>query len=86
MLSDTVFKYIPNFFHLEYIPVLFLENTYSMILQPLKRLAHSLMRVFFIKLELLILITYFSTVVPLASYVFFPVGLSLLTRQFQQVF
>ena len=33
----------------------------------------------------IILIIYFPTVVPLTSCVFFPVGLSLLTRQFQQV-
>ena len=33
----------------------------------------------------IILITYFSTVVPLTSYVFFPVGLSSLTRPFENV-
>ena len=35
-------------------------------------------------LELFILITYFSIVVPLNSYVFFPVGLLSLMRHFQQ--
>ena len=37
------------------------------------------------QLELSILITYFSAVIPLNSSVFFPVGLSSLTRHFQQV-
>ena len=37
------------------------------------------------KLELFMFITYFPTVIPLTSIVFFPVGLSSLTRLFQQV-
>ena len=40
---------------------------------------HALMGKF--QLELFIFITYFSTVVPLISCVFFPAGFSLLTRQ-----
>ena len=34
------------------------------------------------KLELFIFISYFSTIVPLTSCVFFPVGVSLLTQQY----
>ena len=37
------------------------------------------------QLELFIFITYFSTVVPITSCVFFPVGFSSLTRHFQQI-
>ena len=44
---------------------------------------HALMGRF--QLELFIFITYFSTVIPLTSCVFFPAGLSSLTRHFQQV-
>jgi hypothetical protein len=44
---------------------------------------HALMGRF--QLELFIFITYFSIVVPLTSRVFFSVGLSSLTRNFQQV-
>ena len=44
---------------------------------------HALMGRF--QLKLFILITYFSTVVPLTSCVFFPIGLSSLKRHFQQV-
>ena len=44
---------------------------------------HALMGRF--QLELFIFITYFSTVVPITSYVFFPVGLLSLTQHFQQV-
>ena len=39
----------------------------------------------YINSELFIFITYFSTVVPLTSCDFFPVGLSSLMRHFQQV-
>ena len=44
---------------------------------------HALMGRF--QLELFICIIYFYTVIPLPSCVFFPVGLSSLTRHFQQV-
>ena len=43
---------------------------------------HALMGRF--QLELFIFITYFSSVVPLTNCVFFPVGLSSLSRHFQQ--
>ena len=46
-------------------------------------LFHALMGRF--QLQLFIFITYFSRVVPLTSCVFFPVGLLLLMRHFQQV-
>jgi hypothetical protein len=45
---------------------------------------HALMAGF--QLELFIFIAYFCTVLPLTSFVFFPVGLSSLMRRFKQVF
>ena len=45
---------------------------------------HALMGRF--QLEIFIFIAYFSIVVPLTSCVFFPVGLSSLTQNFEQVF
>ena len=62
------------------ITALFIESLKSILLHIM---FHELMARF--QLELFIFITYFSTVIPIASCFFFPVGLSSLTRHFQQV-
>ena len=56
---------------------------FLIILSVLNIMFHALLGRF--QLELIIFITYFSTVVSFTSCVSFPVGLSSLTQHFQQV-